>query len=165
MFIGSQIMNKEDATTEMNRRDDLLDEYEKGLGLVSVQPADISEYLNYTRDQLEKLTPAQCAETSYLLIQYAFFLQRSYNKEMARLNWAKATSKEILAESMGNYKAYSYEERFYQAAKENAYASKLISIQKYCQQRVDRLNFLSASIKSLADCLKSIQINKVGKHE
>jgi hypothetical protein len=115
------------------------------------------------RDQLEKLTPEDCAQISYRLAQFAFFIQRSINREIARFNWADETIKETIADDINNYKGYGYVEKAYQAIKNNEKATALNKIKKYCKQRTDRLSYLANSSNNLSNIILAIQKNKV-KH-
>lgn len=148
--------------------DEILDTYEKGLGLPlysqdSVSEQELQQYLTMNRDMLEKLNPEDCAQIAMRLGQFAFHVQRSLNREIARHNWADETIKEVIADEINNYKGYGYVEKSYQAIKHNEKASVLNSIKKYAKQRMDRLGFLANNIKNLSDILLSIQRNKV-KH-
>ena len=148
--------------------DEVLDNYEKGLGIPqysqdSVSETELQEYLTMNRDILEKLNPEDCAQIAMRLGQFAFHVQRSLNREIARHNWADETIKEVIADEINNYKGYGYVEKSYQAIKHNEKASVLNSIKKYAKQRMDRLGFLANNIKNISDILLSIQRTKV-KH-
>lgn len=151
---------------ELEYWDKILDEYEVSLGLpASVTNAEFSDEINqYTsmnRDAIEKLTPEDCFQISYRLGQMAFHVQKNLNREIARHNWAEDTLKLVVAEDINNYKGYGYMEKLYQAIKNNDKANSLHKIQKYAKQRIDRLSYLSNSLKNLSDILLSIQKNKV----
>ena len=67
-------------------------------------------------------------------------VQRSYNREIARVNWAAQTLKSYgIAGREQAYKG-SWESQFNQAVKEDGYTSKIDDIKRYAQQRADRLN-------------------------
>ena len=153
---------------ELEYWDQILDEYENSIGLPNVAQnaencKELDEYLNMSRDVIEKLNPEDCAQISYRLGQVAFHIQRTLNREIARHNWAEDSVKLVIAEELGNYKGYGYIEKFYQAVKNNDKASSLYKIQKYAKQRMDRLGYLSNSVKNLSDIILAIQRNKV-KH-
>jgi hypothetical protein len=116
-----------------------------------------------SRDEIEKLNPEDCAQISYRLSQFAFYLQRSLNRELARYNWAEESIKEVIADEINNYKGYGYIEKSIQAIKHNEKATGLNSIRKYAKQRSDRLQYLANSIKNLSDIMLSIQKSKT-KH-
>jgi hypothetical protein len=154
---------------ELNEWDNLLDEYENGLGLPKYSNSclpenELNEYLHMSRDQLEKLTPEDCAQISYRLGQFSFHVQRTINREIARYNWAEETIKEVISDEVNNYKGYGYIEKSYQAIKHNDRAISLNKIKKYAKQRSDRLSYLANGIKNLSDILLSIQKIKVIKN-
>ena len=91
-------------------------------------------------------------------------MQRSYNREVARVNWANQTLKTTLAGREQAYKG-SWESQFNQAIKEDGYASKIDNIKRYAQQRADRLTYLSSSIKNMSDLYLNIQKTKVFNNE
>lgn len=154
---------------EVKYWDDILDEYESGIGLGKYSDAhnfieeELNEYFTMSRDSIEKLTPEDCAQISYRLAQYAFFLQRTLNREIARHNWAEENIKETIADEINNYKGYGFLEKSLQAIKHNDKATSLSKIKKYAQQRIDRLSYLGNSIKNLSDIMLSVQRTKV-KH-
>lgn len=156
------------AKEELHNWDNLLDEYENSVGLPlyhanGLNETDLQQYLSMSRDKLEKLGPQDCAQIAYILGQFSFHIQRTANRETARLNWAEETIKEVIADEINNYKGYGYVEKSMQAVKHNERASKLNKIKKYARQRVDRLCYLSNSIKNLSDILLSIQRAKMVK--
>lgn len=161
------IMNKT-SKEEVKYWDDILDEYEQSIGLpmynnTAFSETELNDYLTMTRDSLEKLGPEDCAQISYRLSQFAFHIQRTANREIARYNWADETLKETIADEINNYKGYGYIEKASQAIKHNDRAQSLQNIKKFAKQRSDRLSYLSGNIKNLSDILLSIQRNKV-KH-
>ena len=154
---------------QVEQWDKVLDEYESSVGLGIYSQAhnfseeELNNYFNMSRDVIEKLTPEDCAQISYRLAQYAFFIQRTLNREIARHNWAEETVKETIADEINNYKGYGFLEKSLQAIKHNDKATALHKIQKYAKQRMDRLSYLANSIKNLSDIMLSVQRTKV-KH-
>jgi flagellar biosynthesis chaperone FliJ len=154
---------------EVKYWDDILDEYETSIGLGKYSDthnftdSELSNYFTMTRDAIEKLSPEDCAQIAARLAQYAFFLQRTLNREIARHNWAEENVKETIADEINNYKGYGYIEKSLQAIKHNDKASTLNKIKKYAQQRMDRLSYLANSVKNLSDIMLSVQRTKV-KH-
>lgn len=154
---------------QVEQWDKVLDEYESSIGLGKYNEvhnfteSELSEYFTMSRDSVEKLTPEDCAQISYRLAQYAFFLQRTLNREIARHNWAEESIKETIADEINNYKGYGFLEKSLQAIKHNDKATNLNKIKKYAQQRMDRLSYLANSVKNLSDIILSVQRTKV-KH-
>jgi hypothetical protein len=154
---------------EVKYWDDILDEYESSIGLGKYSDlhnftdSELNDYFTMNRDSVEKLTPEDCAQISYRLAQYAFFLQRTLNREIARHNWAEENIKDTIADEINNYKGYGFMEKSLQAIKHNDKATSLSKIKKYAQQRIDRLSYLANSVKNLSDIMLSVQRTKV-KH-
>lgn len=145
--------------------DKILDEYETSIGLSTYKndalpSTELQHYLTMNRDDLEKLSPEDCAQISYRLCQFAFHVQRTLNRELARHNWADESIKDTIADEINNYKGYGYVEKSLQAIKHNDKATSLHKIKKYAKQRSDRLQYLAGNIKNLSDILLSIQKSK-----
>lgn len=158
-------MNTKD---QVNEWDKVLDEYEQGIGISkyvsdSLPEDELNTYFKMSRDQIEKLTPDDCGQIAYRLGQFALHVQRSINRELARMNWAEETIKEVIADEVNTYKGYGYIEKSIQAIKHNERASALNKIKKYAKQRSDRLQYIANSIKNLSDIMLSISRTKV-KH-
>tara|TARA_B100000809_G_scaffold43298_1_gene37592 strand:+ start:743 stop:1231 length:489 start_codon:yes stop_codon:yes gene_type:complete len=161
-------MDKQDfAKEQLDKIDAVLDEYETSLGLpkfnADFHDNSAKQYLQLSRNQIEKLTPEQCSEAAMLLASLSFHLQRSYNREVARINWADRTLKVCIAGREQSYKG-SWESQFNQAVKEDTYTSKISDIKRYAQQRADRTNYLSSSIKNISDIFLNVQRAKATKY-
>lgn len=159
-------MSNKSSKEELQYWDKILDEYEQSIGLSEYSTAiisadEINKYTSMNRDEIEKLNPEDCAQISYRLSQFAFYLQRSLNREIARYKWAEENIKEVIADEINNYKGYGYVEKSLQAIKHNEKASGLNNIKKYAGQRSDRLQYLANNIKNLSDVMLSIQKSKV----
>ena len=82
--------NKHALIEKMDRIDTILDEYESSIGLATYQNEFANTntayaYMNMSRDQIEKMDIEGCAEAAYILGSLSFHLQRSINRETARL--------------------------------------------------------------------------------
>ena len=152
------------AKDQLEKWDKILDEYERSVGLPAFSTnrnsSAATEFLSMDRNQIEKLSPEDCAQAALILNELAFHVQRAYNREIARVKWSEDTSKEVVANEVGGYKGYSYAERFQQAVKNNAHALSLNKIRKYAQQRADRLSFLASNMNTRADIFLATQRSK-----
>ena len=155
-------MNKT-TKEQVEEWDKVLDEYERSIGLgaylnnTQFDETELNNYFTMNRDSIEKITPEDCAQIAYRLAQYAFFVQRTVNREIARHNWAEETIKETIADEINNYKGYGFVEKSLQAIKHNDKAQALNKIKKYAKQRMDRLSYLANSIKNLSDIILAVQ--------
>ena len=148
------------AIDRLKKLDTILDEYERSIGLSVFKEQAIedeaSNYLSMTRQEIELMTIEQCAEASLMLGGLAFYIQRAYNREVARVNWASSVLKKTVAGRKLQYKG-SWESQFHQAIKNDEYCRKILDIKSYAQQRADRITFLSNSIKNLSDLFINLQ--------
>lgn len=144
-----------DAEDSIKKIDEILDSYENQIGMATFNPEaygsnGIDKYLNMSKQQLEALDPEECAIAAVMLSSFAFHIQRSYNREIARISWAESRLNKIVAGKELMYRG-SWDSQKMQAIKEDSVLEKLNSIATYAKQRADRFNSLSYSIKNLAD--------------
>ena len=89
------------ASERLDALDSVLDEYEKSLGLhkyaEDFHDNSVKSYMGMGRTEMEKLTLEECAEAALILGSFSFHLQRSYNRESARVNWAQSSLKETVS--------------------------------------------------------------------
>jgi len=147
------------AKDKLLKIDTILDEYEKQMGLPICKAPGLEEeldkYISMDRKDMEALQPEVCAEIGYKLSQYAFYLQRLFNREKTRTIWARQQLTETIAKSLSDYDKYmKFEIKVALIIKENTYAESLQKILTYAEQRSQRLEFLATNLKNMTDALK-----------
>jgi len=144
----------------------VLNEYEEGLGLPKFNEqygeAEVTGYLEMDRRSMEKLTLEDCAEMAIVLDQFAFHLQRAVNRENARVNWATEVLKDSVFGRETQYQG-SWDSQFYQAVKEDGFTRGVAKIQRYAQQRSDRINYLANAVRNRSNLFINLQKAKVMK--
>ena len=156
----------ESAKGRLATRDKLLDEYEVSIGLPRyehkfAQEDSIKEYLGYGQDEQERLSPEQCSEIAGILKSFAFHIQRSRNREMARISWCKGILKKLVTPKLAQYRGVgSFEHIFDAASLGDDYTSSIMLIRDYAQQRADRLEMISMSIRDRAEEFKELSRTK-----
>ncbi|NVM35778.1 MAG: hypothetical protein HWN81_09295 [Candidatus Lokiarchaeota archaeon] len=150
----------------MNKIDEILDEYESSIGLSKFTEKAIDDeakkYLSMDRNQIEKLSIQECGEAALMLGGLSFHIQRCFNREMSRVNWAENLLKKTIAGEELQYRG-SWESQYNQAIKNNDYASDLLKLKNYAKQRADRLTYLASSAKNMSDLYKNLQMAKAMK--
>ena len=150
----------------MNRIDEILDEYELSIGLSKFTEKSIDDeakkYLSMDRNQIEKLSIQECGEAALMLGGLSFHIQRCFNREMSRVNWADSLLKKTIAGEELQYRG-SWESQYNQAVKNNDYANDLLKLKNYAKQRADRLTYLASSAKNMSDLYKNLQMAKAMK--
>ena len=142
--------------------DDNLDLFEDKIGLpknILNNHEQYGLYLDMTIEDLEKLTPTDCANIGYRLAQFALYIQRMVNKEKAK---AKMLNHRIISIIAPNIRQYSGSWDIQKAAaiKDNDAANKYQSELIVSEVKLDRLDFVATGIKNLADQMKSLQFSK-----
>lgn len=156
--------NKSTPEERLKQLDKILDEYENSLGLPKfveqIDEEQITKYCQMSRTQMEALDVESCAEISLLLGGYAFHLQRAFNRENARVNWADNILKSLVSGRETQYRG-NWESQFHQAVQGDEYTKKIFKIKSYAKNRADRIQFLSNSVKNISDLYVNLQRAKV----
>lgn len=143
----------------MKNLDNVLDEYEHSAGLskyIENKFNDVEKYLEMSKVEMNALSLEECSQIAIILGSFALHIQRTYNREIARINWAENTIRKMISGKEKQYQG-SWESQYYQAIKESPYASDLLKLKTYAQQRADRLTYLASSIKHISDLFINLQ--------
>jgi len=158
---GEEKSIKYTANDLATKVDELLLEYEQGLGIKNGNPDIKAEkYLTMSEDDIRCMSGEDAAIASITLGQYSFYLQRSINIELRRMNWATAQIDRAILGEMKNYSAGSAPERKMLAIKDNSFALSLESLRTQAQARVDQINYLSAKCDALSYRFSEYQQSK-----
>ena len=139
-----------------------LEDYEKKCGLPAHTPpgeeSELNEYLNCGRDVMESYSAIDLAQIAWRLSQYAFYIQREYNRENSRVKWCEAKAYSACAKEFDNYsKFYKHEVKMAAIAADNSYVGALCDLRNYAEQRSVRLDFLSKHLASMETTVKNLQ--------
>jgi hypothetical protein len=96
----------------------------------------------------------ECARARFVLCQFSTSIQRAYNRQIARMNWAESNIDIIVDTSQ--YSGASYNERRIAAIKGNDVARKLYDLKMKAQAAADNLSYIPDKIKFTADTLYDI---------
>jgi hypothetical protein len=154
-------MEQRTAKERMGLVDKALDEYEQQSHLPSLtapgKESELGEYLSMSRNIIEKFTTDECGRISYRLSQFSFYIQRLYNREQARMIWAKDRLNQEIAKAVGNYDKYTkHEVKVALLIAENTYADSLNSIIIYAEQRSARLKELAGELKHMSNVMRNL---------
>lgn len=142
---------------------ELLDKFEKQCALPDCkspgEESELSQYLNMPLDQIQALSASECSEIGYRLTQFSIYLQRVLNRQVERINWIETHLNKNVAKRIQNY-AGNWTMSRQAAILDNSACIRYQEIQIQCQQRKDRLEFLSKCIMNLVDQLKNLSFIK-----
>lgn len=149
------------AVEQLKKVDTILDEYENAVGVLNPKVnREAERYFEITQGELAKLTSDQLGEAAIALAQFAYHLQKMYNKEVTRVNWAEANIKNSIGPRMKQQGAASADERRILAIAESEYAKKLDQIRREAQARIDRTAFLANRVEFLSKTFIELQQSK-----
>ena len=139
-----------------------LDAYETRISLKT--PANlpnIEEYMSLDKTQLHTMSDEDCGIAAVQLSQYATYLQREINRQLAIKNWAEANLHSLVAAHNNEYdKFVKFEIKKFLIEKENGAAKKLNDILITAGARVDSLSYLTTRIQNQSETLLALQQTK-----
>lgn len=157
---------KEPIKEGLRKIDEALDQYEKSLGvpvLESTYESSLEKYISMPHQHKEKLTMQQCAEIAVECNILAYHITRSFNREKARHTWCENKIKKIISSTCHQFPG-SWDRQEMQAIAQDSAATKLDNIRNWCQQRMDKLNFLANQLKNVGDSFGNLQKAKLSKN-
>ncbi len=155
---GTNIVD--DRRKEIER---VLDEYEQRIGIPAYTPEfsyseEIQKLLSLNYESMERMHPDDCVQARVMLSSFAFHIQRSINREQARISWADSQLKKSVTPRLNQYKSGgSWEHTFDQATLDDGYTLKVFDIKYYAKQRSDRLYFLASAVREIGEALKDLE--------
>lgn len=166
-MIEQNIGEKISPDDKIRIQTEILDKFEKQIGLPECKSpgteSELSEYLNMHRNVIESLSASSCLEISYKLAQYSFYIQRVLNRQKERVNWIGTEIDKIIAPRISQYTG-NWNMQRQAAILDNHFCKRYQEIQQECQQRIDRLDYLSKCIFNMSEQLKNLSFSKRGEN-
>jgi len=116
--------------------------------------------LTMTPDVLRKYSAQACNEATFILNQFAFFLQKALNLEQGRINWAEENLKRMVLKQ--NIAGYGLEDKKMKLIKEDDAAEALDNIRVQATFKKGRIAFLDDKVKEMAKSLAGLANSKRG---
>ena len=141
----------------------LLREYSTGLGLGNISyNSESDKALSLKQEDLKNMSAEECGQYTYILAQYAFFLQKEYNRENAKFKWASHNLNIVVGKQYGNYgdKYTKHEIKVAMVVNENEFAKKLNEIILNATLRITELDFVSSRVATMSSILGELQKTK-----
>ena len=145
----------------------VLNQYTDTLGFSTIRyNTDIDEILELTREQLRGMSTDDCGEASFLLAQYAVFIQKERNRQNVRIDWAERELSNIIVSEASNYfdsdriKYTKYDFVKSTVIAGNGAAKVLENIIKHAKGRSIELDQIASNINVMSKCLIELQQTK-----
>lgn len=152
----------------LSLRQEMLDKYEKSIGLPLNNPPGTEEelqtYLNLTKNQLEALDPVSARQIAVRLSQFAFYFQRVVNREKSIKIWAGNEITRIGCVQLRQYDQFT-PNKIELLARENSAIAELQSMVRWASERIQRLEDISSGLRDLKYILSMVAKNKEENNE
>jgi hypothetical protein len=141
----------------------MINEYLSKIGAKIKKPENIEAILCMSYDELRRLGHEECGENSFILAQYAYFIQEEYNYHKSKVDWCEYTLTYIVA-NYGEQSSFMNKEKKEERVSKLAFSNKsvkiimkMLSTAKTVMQNLEGLSF---KISSMADTMKNLQQSK-----
>jgi hypothetical protein len=133
-----------------------------GLGS-SAHNSNIPKYLELSKEDLEKLSPTDCAEISYLLHRESIYIQKILNTNTATINRLNKKIDYLTINKLEKYNIYlKYEQKRLLAIKDSPELIELYTEVINRQTQNDAIMYIPNLLKNMAESLIEISRNKRG---
>jgi len=133
-----------------------LDNYEKGMGLPSLEKSpceedELSGYLCMSKDEMDVLAIEDCDKMAMRLAQSVIYIRRLYNKGVSRISWCDTEISHYICDKIntvgGQYDKFDIKLGI--LAKTDNYLGQLIKFKSYAAQRQLRLQDIANDINNM----------------
>jgi len=111
---------------------------------------------NFMLEDLNRLTRDDCFNYSYVLYQYADYINMEKGRQLSVLNWCSVSLSEIISKSMDEYSFAEFtkhETKVSKILQDNSVGSKINEWKNIAESRVALLITKEQLIRKRADCL------------
>jgi len=146
--------------------DAALDRFEGELGIPKNQKVEPPKYIYMTLNEIQKTSPQELSEASFLIGQYSMYIQRCINKNRAWERWAKLKIDELAAMNLPNIdRYYGSFERMQLAKNTSPLCKKVNSLWRTVSMRLERLYGIPDNLKVISDSIKEIRFMQLRKEK
>lgn len=127
----------------------------------------IEQYLTLSPLILNKMSPDECAEASYLLSQYALYLQREVNQKKSVLQWCDRNLDKLTLPILNQYgdSYVKFEQKRMCAIMENPVAIELASIRGKVLNQLTTIEDMPYRVEKMSDRLSALSVTRRRKYE
>jgi predicted metal-dependent peptidase len=153
---GEPVLETDTLKQKLEKVDTKLDNYLHDI----YDNENINEYLKYTREQINALTPELSNIIASELSLYNFHIQKAINKNEARLAWCERELDKYIGQVSEDYGNLFWNEKRLRIIGEDSYASKLYNYITEYKCRKETLSHHTLLIKNIADDIRRVGYSK-----
>jgi len=132
-----------------------LEDYVAGEGVLSVKlNPEVDQIINLSGFELKSLTPEECCQKAFVVQGYCSFLQKIYNKHLAKLKWCEEFINHAVAKRSENFDKYTkWEVKIHSVIREDDFVQKVWRVKRFAEGKVTLLSDTIRDIRRQADTL------------
>jgi len=132
-----------------------LENYIKGEGVLNVKSnPEVEKILNLTGVELKSLTPEECCQKAFVVQGYCNFLQKVYNKHLARFKWCEEFINHMVAGRADGFDKFTkWEVKVNHVIREDDFAQNIWRVKRVAEGKVTLLSDTIRDIRRQADTL------------
>jgi hypothetical protein len=132
-----------------------LENYIKGEGVLNVKSnSEVDDIINLDSHSLKSLTPEECCQKAFVLQGYCSFLQKIYNKHLARFKWCEEFINHMVAGRADGFDKFTkWEVKVNHVIKEDDFAQNVWRVKRVAEGKVTLLSDTIRDIRRQADTL------------
>ena len=132
-----------------------LENYIKGEGVLNVKSnSEVDDIINLDSHSLKSLTPEECCQKAFVLQGYCSFLQKIYNKHLARFKWCEEFINHVVAGRVNEFDKFTkWEVKVNSVIREDDFVQKVWRVKRFAEGRTTLLTDTIRDIRRQADTL------------
>ena len=132
-----------------------LEDYISGEGVVNAVPnPEVEKIISLTGFELNSLTPEECCQKAFAVQGYCSFLQKVYNRHVAKLKWCEELINHAVAGRSDNFDKYTkWEVKVHSVIREDDFVQKVWRVKRIAEGKVTLLSESIRDIRRQADTL------------
>lgn len=160
-------MEATDIKSKVNVVENYLEDFNKKNGFVITfcDQDKACRILSMGFSEIRGLSYEDCIDYSILLANYSLYIQKIINRESSLVYFLEESIKKTISNIINQQKAYSYEERYILAVRQDEAAKNFMKEKVHRAMKVSELQFISTRIHNVSELLKKKAEMFRGKYE
>tara|TARA_R100001082_G_scaffold102614_1_gene72857 strand:+ start:2426 stop:2905 length:480 start_codon:yes stop_codon:yes gene_type:complete len=134
--------------------------------IVHVEPnSEVEKILSLTAFELKALTSEECCEKAYAIYNYCNFLQKKYNKEVAKSKWCEEFINYAVSKVSNQFDKYTkWEVKVNSVIREDDFVQKVWRVKRVIDGNVTSSSDIIRDIRKQADTLLELSRRKYSRN-
>tara|TARA_R100000008_G_C3542941_1_gene145848 strand:- start:340 stop:837 length:498 start_codon:yes stop_codon:yes gene_type:complete len=132
-----------------------LESYTNAEGVINIEHnPEVEGIINLSSFELKSLTAEECCEKAFVVQGYCNYLQKIYNKHLARFKWCEELINHTVASRANNFDKYTkWEVKVNSIIREDEFIQKVWRVKRIAEGRITILTDTVRDVRRQADTL------------